>query len=1008
MSAMQTNEEKPLMPRTASGATPLCLGREWGVWRVAEGAADLFLALVDEAGRPTSALHPLFRVAKGGVLWGDASLCLGDWSLIAVGTPGHSLVQLGRAPWRDSGESGLNWPNALDEWFAALAGASALGAVAQRNLPDPFAALPHSAVGPGVGAGSVALRAGRSCVQTAGLWLCLPPVADAEPVGNADLSIEMPPPASALEISGQDWLPCPAGAVLQAASAATVQWRTTAEVLADADASACLSGANRLHEACMSAMMLTRVVEAVLDTDDRLQSKRAREGVALAAATRTLASVLQAPVGPALVAPNLSQREAAWAPLLDALVPLGAAMGFKPHTPPGLPLLPAAEAQDPKQVRWASALRAAADTARLRFRRVTLAPGWWKHEAGPLLAFVGAGQRPVALIPRGGRYWCHDSESASPLPLDDALAASLHQAAFSLYVGFGDAPVTLLTLIRSGLRGLMPDVRTVLVCGALLTLLGLAMPLALGWLTGQVLPSGERGLIALLGLALVAAALTTALFEITRGIAHVRIESYLESTLQAGIWDRLLRLPVPFFRLYSAGDLGERGVGIARIRQAVSGATVSGALAAIFSLMALAVLFFLDPALAVLASMLIAGVLVAICALAGLALVQERQLAAVSGLLSGRMLQWLGGIAKLRATGTESRALWMWAQLFSKQQSHQLRAQLLHSGIVTLQSAFPAFATLVLFSAAAARLGANDLSAGLFVAFIGAFNTLAATVMSAAAAIIATLGVVPIIERARPILQAMPETTRARADVGPLEGSIELAHVSFRYQPDEPYVLNDVSLSIRAGEMVAIVGESGCGKSTLMRLLLGFEAPSSGNIFFDKHDLAGLDVGAVRRQMGVVLQNGQLMPGDIKTNIIGPAGLLTLEDAWLAAERAGVADDIRAMPMGMHTVMADGASTVSGGQLQRLMIARAIVGRPRILFFDEATSALDNRTQAKVSASLEQLSATRILIAHRLSTVVNADRIIVLEGGRVAQQGRYEELMAVEGPFRRLAQRQMI
>ena len=213
-------------------------------------------------------------------------------------------------------------------------------------------------------------------------------------------------------------------------------------------------------------------------------------------------------------------------------------------------------------------------------------------------------------------------------------------------------------------------------------------------------------------------------------------------------------------------------------------------------------------------------------------------------------------------------------------------------------------------------------------------------------------------------------------------------------------------MKINAGEFVAIVGPSGCGKSTLFRLLLGFEQPEAGSIFYDAQDLKGLDLNSVRRQIGVVLQNSTLFRGDVFANIIGSKPL-TLDDAWEAARLAGLDNDLRQMPMGMHTVITDGGGGLSGGQRQRLMIARAIVSKPRILLFDEATSALDNNTQAIVSRSLEGLKATRIVIAHRLSTVQNADRIYVFDEGNVVQSGTFTELIQQDGLFAALAKRQL-
>jgi hypothetical protein len=729
----------------ATGSHPLCLGLEHGLWLVDGAAVDLFLARVDAGGRPSSALHGLWRAEPGSVLWGANELRLGEWSLLAIGAPGHHLHWLGSDVAQARAAGGpqpADWVNAVDGWFAALGVAARVSDGTLPVVHDPLEAAQPAEQGE---PGEFLLDGRLATIQRRGAWLQL---------AEGTVELPLPEPALPLAVEPGDWLPCPAGAQLVVSTASRVRWIGTARWLREAAAA---GGVARLHTGCMTAMMLARVIESGLDADDRMQGKRSREGVALAAATRELAGVLEPAAGLAPGhAPDSTPREHAWAPLMAALGRLAGTVGFVPATPPGMPLLheEAQTAQPGQSARpapssrlaWGTAIRAAAEAAHIRYRRVTLGANWQHDDAGPLLAFMGPTQRPVALLMRGGRYWCLDPQDGDA-PLTPACAAALHKAAFSLHAGFGDAPVTLLTLARRGLRGLGTDIRTVLVCGAVLALLALAVPLALGWLAGQAIPSGDRGQVQLLGLALLGSALATALFEVTRGIAHVRIESRLESALQAGIWDRLLRLPVPFFRQYTAGDLGERGVGLSRIRLTLSGATVSAALAAVFSLVNLAVLFLLDSALAGVAVLLVAAMLGGVGLLASRALREERRLAGLAGVLSGRMLQWLGGIARLRATGTESRALWSWAQMFARQQRHQLNAQLAHSGILTLQAAFPALASLVLFAAVSGRLADGSLDAGRFLAFMAAFGALSTALMAAAAALTSTLNVVPLVER---------------------------------------------------------------------------------------------------------------------------------------------------------------------------------------------------------------------------------------------------------------------
>jgi ATP-binding cassette subfamily C protein len=383
----------------------------------------------------------------------------------------------------------------------------------------------------------------------------------------------------------------------------------------------------------------------------------------------------------------------------------------------------------------------------------------------------------------------------------------------------------------------------------------------------------------------------------------------------------------------------------------------------------------------------------------------ERRAAALNGRIASRALQLLTGIATLRAGGAEKRAFALWEGDFGHHRSQQQRRGHIDAGLAVLHDCALIVATLVLFSAVA-RL-APGLGTGSFLAFHAAFLQFLLAVLGLAGALTDGFHLLPLLERAKPILQAAPEVDTRQAAPAALAGDIDISHLSFRYGADSPPVLNDLCVHIAAGEFVAIVGASSSGKSTLLRLLLGFEQPDRGAIYFDGVDLRGLDAMSVRRQMGVVLQHGRLMPGDIYSNIVGTSGM-SLDDAWEAARLAGLADDIRAMPMGMHTVIVDAASTLSGGQRQRLLVARAIVARPRILLFDEATSALDNLTQAMVARSIAKLQVTRIVIAHRMSTVVGADRVLVLDGGHIVEQGTFAELLARGGKLAELARCQMI
>jgi ATP-binding cassette subfamily C protein len=548
-------------------------------------------------------------------------------------------------------------------------------------------------------------------------------------------------------------------------------------------------------------------------------------------------------------------------------------------------------------------------------------------------------------------------------------------------------------------------VARLLAAGAAGGLLAMIPPLAMALIVDRIVPGGRVSELLDLTLALVAVAAAIAMFDLLRAFTMQRIEGWVNHELQSALIDRLLTLPLPFFRGFTAGDLAQRANGINQIRQAAARLLLAGLLGEVFAVFNLALLFYFDVRLALIACVLMAAAL-AVTLILGLKQVSlQRRLAEQQGRVSGFVLQVLSGIGKLRVAGAETLAFAMWARRFARQKQTAFDARRIGNQVAAFNGFFPVVIMAVLFGMMA-RGRSEALSTGQFLAFIAAFTSVVASLLTIIGGLINVLQLVPLFERMRPILQAAPEVAHSRPAPGVLTGRLELSRVTFRYSPDTPIVLDDVTLHVEPGEFIAIVGPSGSGKSTLLRLLLGFERPASGVVQYDGKDLSEFDVTAVRRQIGVVLQSSRLMPGDLFGNITGSLPL-TLDDAWRAARLAGIEEEIRAMPMGMHTIIPPGGGGLSGGQQQRLLIARAIASRPRIVLFDEATSTLDNGTQAIVGASLEELQATRVVIAHRLSTIVRADRIYAMDNGRIVQSGTYEELASQPGLFRDLAARQL-
>ena len=631
---------------------------------------------------------------------------------------------------------------------------------------------------------------------------------------------------------------------------------------------------------------------------------------------------------------------------------------------------------------------------------------WWLGDSGAMLAFRRDSGAPVALLPGlSGRYRMIDPATGGSERVDARLAGSLAPEGRFFYRPLPpDERVRVVPLLRFACRGLGRELARFILSGMITGILMLIPPILLGVVVDNVIPSGSGGRLLEVALALVLLAILTALLQILQGTALMRLEAVAAARVSAAVWDRLLGLPQRFFRRFASGDLAMRALTFQGLRDQVSGVVASTLLSVIFLLPTFILLFLYNNRIGWLGLGL--GVL-SLGVTTSIGILQFpifRHLLATSRRLAGDVLQLLNGVGKLRSTGSEGIGFAEWAKGYREQKRTEMRLGRLNEHLGAFLSAAPLLAVAAVFTVA---LDGGTLATGDFLTIYAAFIVFYMAVARLGTSFSAVAAILPSYQQATPILDAVPGAATEGEPPPDLSGDVRIDHVNFRYAEDSPPVLRDVSIHARAGEFVAIVGESGAGKSTLFRIALGLETPLSGAVYYDGRDLARLNRRAVRSKISMVVQDASMRPGTVLENIIGLATDLTEQDAWRAAALAAVDQEIAAMPMGMHTVAGDGSGSFAGGQIQRIMLAAALVRDPSILFLDEATNWLDNNNQAQVMQSVADLAITRFVSAHRLSTIRRADSIYVLQGGRVVQTGTFDELIEIEGPFRNLALRQM-
>ena len=639
-------------------------------------------------------------------------------------------------------------------------------------------------------------------------------------------------------------------------------------------------------------------------------------------------------------------------------------------------------------------------------RNVNLEKGWYKDGIGAVLGTRKDDGSVVAFIPKGlSGYVYFDVPTGKWVKLNKKNESLFEDEGICFYKPFPLTKLTLRSLMRYIIETLSAaDLVLIALATLATTAIGLLGPKLNNLLMGTVVNSKNYQLLIGITVFMISVSISTMLISSVKSLLMARINTKMTLSVQAATMMRVLSLPADFFKKYSAGELSSRAQYIQSLCSMVVSTVLSTGLTSVFSLVYISQIFAYAPALVVPALAIILATIIFSLITTFMQMKYAKRKMELSAQESGMSYAMITGVQKIKLSGAEKRMFARWSKLYSEQLMTTynppmfLRANGAFSILISMGGMI-----LMYFMAVQSGVSVAD-----YYAFNTAYGMVSGAFMSIASIATTIAQFKPIIEMAKPIMEAIPEVSEGKLVVDRLSGGIELNNISFRYNENMPNVVDDLSLKIRPGQYVAIVGSTGCGKSTLMRIMLGFEKPQKGAVYYDGKDLSGIDLKSLRRKIGVVMQNGKLFQGDIFSNITISAPQLTMDDAWAAAEMSGIADDIRRMPMGMHTIISEGSGGISGGQRQRLMIARAIAPKPRILMFDEATSALDNITQRIVSESLEKLKCTRIVIAHRLSTIKECDRIIYLEKGKIVEDGTYDELIALGGKFAELVERQRL
>jgi NHLM bacteriocin system ABC transporter ATP-binding protein len=628
------------------------------------------------------------------------------------------------------------------------------------------------------------------------------------------------------------------------------------------------------------------------------------------------------------------------------------------------------------------------------FRQVTLNGQWWKHTTGRLLAFLKEDDAPVILSPDFASYSFIHPHTGNRCLVNQRTAKGqlLKPEAFCLTIPLPTGPLTMRDLGRFAWRSLSKtDLCYICLACVSVVLLTMFTPYVTKLVFSEVIPSGQSTQLLPVAVLLFSAAIGLMMLQVTRSLVVFRVKDKLEYTLQTALMTRLLHLPATFFKTWSTGDLSNRVLSLSRFSGMLTESMLTTMLSTLFTGILFIQFFIYGGPLLLIGIGVLAVMLFSILLNYYYTRKVQENVNPHRSYMYGLLYEILGGIQKIRVNGAEERAFFQWTKSFMHSEVNSASQPVMFfysSSISYVVKLLPLLVTM--WAAWYYKLGLSD-----YIAYCVVLGIAVGTV-NQLGIITKQIGrVMPEVRQCSPILETPTEETHDQHVLTNIEGNIEMSSVSFRYSDTTPWIFKGLSLQIHSGEYVAIVGPSGCGKTTLMRLLLGFEEPNDGAIFYDHYNLYEINKSSLRQNcVGAVLQNGRLIEGTLLDNILFTAPAATEADAWEAARLVALDEDIHRMPLGMKTPVTEDGRGISGGQRQRILLARALVQQPDILLLDEATSALDNVTQQRVMDYLKQMHCTRITIAHRVETIRQCDRIIVISHGQVVKDGSYDELVA--------------